>query len=74
MHRRGEGDEWYVKGVWWYMGGVKVMSGVWEGEGDEWSVVCGKGEGDEWNVMCGRGEDDEWRRRSDTVELYKIKS
>ena len=29
MHRRGEGDECYVRGVWWYMGGVKVMSGVW---------------------------------------------
>ena len=22
----------------------------WKGEGDEWSVVCGRGEGDEWCV------------------------
>ena len=21
VHGRGEGDEWCVKGVWWYMGG-----------------------------------------------------
>ena len=29
MHRRGEGDEWYVRGVWWYMGEGRVISGVW---------------------------------------------
>ena len=34
---------------------------MWDGEGDEWSVVCGRGEGDEW------------QRRLDTVELYKLK-
>ena len=29
MHRRGEGDEWCVRGMWWYMGERRVRSGVW---------------------------------------------
>ena len=28
---RDEGDEWYVRGV-------RVVNGTWEGEGDEWYV------------------------------------
>ena len=47
---RGEGDEWYVRGVWWCMGGVKVMSS----EGDKWCMVCRRDEGDKWSVVCGR--------------------
>ena len=35
------------------------------------SVVCGRIEGGEWSVVCERG--DEWQRRSDTVELHKVK-
>ena len=36
--REGEGNVWYVgrsEGDEWYEGGVRVMSGMWGGEGDE---------------------------------------
>ena len=38
VHRRGEGDEWCVRGV-WYVGGVRVMSGVWCVGGWGWQVT-----------------------------------
>ena len=58
MHRRGEGDEWCVSGVWWCMGWVRMSEDEWSvvvgGEGDEWSVlVHGRGKGDKWSVVCG---------------------
>ena len=29
MQRGGKGDEWCARGVWWYMGEGRVISGVW---------------------------------------------
>ena len=43
-----------------------MMSGVWCMGGVR--VMS-----EEWSVVCGRGEGVEWQRRSDTVEIYKLK-